>query len=75
MTMEREKRYECSACGEKLSPTSKSCPNCGSDKKRVFIVVQDTICAYDNIIEKSQDQLGKIKRESKAKKRPATSTR
>jgi DNA-directed RNA polymerase subunit RPC12/RpoP len=62
--MERVERYECADCGELLSSDARSCPTCGSSKRRVFVVARDTVQAFSEIIEEARDQLGKIKHES-----------
>jgi len=71
--VEREKKCVCADCGELLGSDGGSCPNCGSSKKRVFVVARDTVQAFGGIVEEANDQLGKIKHKSTQKtKRSST---
>jgi len=65
--MEKEKKYECADCGELLSSEARFCPNCGSAKRRVYVVARDTVQAFGEIIQEAKDQLEKIKDESAPK--------
>jgi len=66
--MEREKRQVCAECGELLTSSTKFCPNCGSSKRRVFVVARDTVQTFSGIIEDAKAQLGKIERPLKKRK-------
>ena len=62
--MEKEKKCVCADCGESLSSNARFSPNCGSAKRRIFVVARDTVQAFGGIIEEAEDQLRKIKPES-----------
>jgi ribosomal protein L40E len=36
-------RVECLDCGEQLTPSTTTCPKCGSNKKRFYKFVNETI--------------------------------
>ena len=59
--MVAEDHYECANCGEELKLDMKSCPRCGSTKRKVFIVVTDSITLRNSLQGKKRDVSGKIK--------------
>lgn len=55
-------RYECSNCGKELQEKREPCPNCGSNKRHVYVTVKDAIRLRDSIKGKVKDKTGKTKR-------------
>jgi predicted metalloprotease len=55
-------RVECLDCGEELTPSTKTCPNCGSTKKHFYKFVNEKIRLHEGTKLKAKDKTGKVKR-------------
>jgi predicted nucleic acid-binding Zn-ribbon protein len=64
-----ENRYECAECGKGLSSEQKSCPICGSNKRRVYVTVSNGIKLRDCVKGKVKDVSGKTKRKFLARQK------
>jgi hypothetical protein len=72
--VEKAKKCICADCGKMLSSDARFCSNCGSAKKRVFVVARDTVQAFGGIVEEAEEQLGKIKNKSTPRTERASHT-
>ena len=55
-------RYECANCGKELQEERKPCPDCGSNRRRVYVTATVEIGIGTSLKGKAKDKSGKAKR-------------
>ena len=54
-----EQKYHCGDCGKELLDKDKPCPDCGSSKKHVHVVISDSLRLREGLKGKVKDKKGK----------------